>query len=319
MAKPSKGSTPTVAKWFAPLRPLPGEFSAGEVLAMHFDESGLPFLGRDDVIFNGTSTLIAAREKGGKSTLVRRLAHSWVLEGHRVLYLSEEFERVWRKQLEALGIEGDGHFQIVPALGRSPEELLGRARGPEDIVIVDTATWLLGISLGNRDQVVEALRPWISLCRTGKSVVILGHLTKRDEIAGSHVFAAGLDTVITYREGGDDTDIRIVETRSRMHADTQRPFAVRKTGSTFSIEDVPNEYTLSRAQAEALEVLPTEPTQAMTWEDVAARCAWKEGKTRRILHELIDLKLARDITGSLGSGGRGNAARYVAVEADPES
>jgi predicted ATP-dependent serine protease len=195
--------------------PLPGEHAVDDILEMTFADKGLSFLGREDVVFQGTSTLIAAREKGGKSTLARHLAHAWVIEGQKVLYISEEFVRVWKRQLEAFGMEkGSGYFQVIQGLGQDPEELLRRATyGPEDIVILDTATWLLGISLGNRDQVIEGLRPWVSLCSTGKSVVILGHLTKRDEIAGSHAFAAGVDTVITYREARE-TDLRVVEVKS---------------------------------------------------------------------------------------------------------
>jgi len=298
------------------LSPLPGEFSVDDLFGMTFEDRPLPVLGRDDVIFEGTSTLLAAREKGGKSTLVRHLCHNWVLDGHRVLYLSEEWRRVWRRQLEPLGIEkGGGHFQIVEALGQEPDKLRRRAaHGSEDIVVLDTVTWLLGISLASRDQVVEGLKPWVTLCASGKTLILLAHLTKKGELEGSHAFGAGVDTLITYVEAGDD--LRIVDRKSRMLAETPPPFAVRKTGSTFSIEDAPNELTLTTAQAEVLEILPTHPNEALTWEKVSERTGFKEAKTRKVLHDLVDHGLARDITGHLGTGGRGHAARYVAVEVE---
>jgi hypothetical protein len=300
----------------APLHvsPLPGEFSTDEILDMQFVDRPLPFLTRDDVVFEGTSTLLAAREKGGKSTLIRYLSHAWVTDGRSVLYLSEEWRRVWRRQLEALGVEkGAGHFQVIESLGKSPQELLNRAAGgPETIVIVDTVTWLLGISLANRDQVVEGLTPWVQLCGAGKTLILLAHLTKRGEIEGSHAFGAGVETLVVYRGVDGQDDLRTVEVRSRMLADSQPPFAIRKSGSTFSVEDVPHELTLTNPQAEVLEVLPTDPAQAKSWEEVAAATGFKEGKTRKALRDLVNLRLVEEITGT--PGGRGNVARYVALE-----
>src|SRR5438105_416395 len=97
----------------APLQ-LSGELSVDEILGLTFTDRPLDFLGRPDVIAEATSTVIAAREKGGKSTLTRHLCHGWVTDGFKVLYFTEEFRRMWQRQLEALEIpKGIGHFQVV--------------------------------------------------------------------------------------------------------------------------------------------------------------------------------------------------------------
>lgn len=304
-------------KRFAPLQ-LSGELSTDEILDLDFVDRPLDFLGRNDVIFEASSNVLAAREKGGKSTLACHLCHGWVVEGRPVLCLSEEWRRGWRWRLEALGIpKGVGHFQVIEGLDKTPQELLQRARrGIEDIVVVDTATWLLGISLANRDEVVKGLKPWVSLTQLGKTVILLAHVTKRGDLAGSHAFGAGVDTILTLEKVAGDPDLRTVKVQGRRLLDA---FAIRKTGTTFSLEDLPHEQILTPAQAEVLEVLSTDPTAALTWEEVAAKTGFKEGKTRKILRELVEFQLARDITGSLGSGGRGNAARYILVEDEPIS
>lgn len=313
----------SIARVVAPLHlSLPGvEFSVDELLAMEFSDRPLPFLTRDDVIFEGASHLLAAREKVGKSTLARHCAYTWASDGRQVLYVSEEWRRSWRKQATELGFEvGTGSYQIVEGLGRAPHDLLDRARrGSEDIVILDTATWLLGISLGSRDQVVAGLTPWLELCRRGKTLLLLSHLTKSGEaIGGSYALAAGVDTVIRYTEVENENDLRLVEVRSRLLADSPLQFAIRKIGPTFAVEDVPGELTLTAAQQEVFLVLSTDPAQARTWQQVAEATGFKEGKVRKLLRELVSLGLARDITGSQ-VGGRGNSARYVAVEEEEQS
>lgn len=297
--------------------PLPDEWSTDQLLGLEFNDRGLPFLGREDVIFEGTSTLLAAAEKAGKSTLLRHLAHTWATEGHGILWLSEEFARVWQKQLGALGIEeGCGHFQVIEAMSQDPERLLERAaRGPEDVVIVDTVTYLFDISLSNRDQVVSGIRPWVNLCRNGKTLVLLGHLTKKGLVAGSHAFGAGVDTILLYRDAGDD--LRIVEAKSRLQSDRQEPFAVRKTGATFSIEPVPHEVEATGPQKEVYLCLPTAEAEAMTLAECMKSTGFKEGHTRKLLHELTEMGFVRDVSGNsgtAGAGGKGRPARYVQVE-----
>jgi hypothetical protein len=300
---------------------LEGEFTVDELLDMQFDDHPLPFLGRNDVIFSGNSVLLAAREKVGKSSLVRHLCQGWAADGHSVLYISEEWRRVWNRQLGHLGFERNaGHFHVVEGMDKNWFQLLTRARrGPEEIVVVDTVTWLLGLNLNNRDEVVKTLKDWTAMCHDGKTLILIAHLNKRGEVAGSHAFGAGVDTVITYRDVDGWKDLRMVELRSRMLPENPEPFAIRKTGAVFTIEEVPNELRLTEPQGEIRAVLQTDPEDAMTWEQIAAHTGFKEGKVRTILRHLIELGLARDTPGNLGTGGRGNAARYVGdVQEDAE-
>jgi hypothetical protein len=299
---------------------MAGEFSVDQILDLDLNIVPLPFLSRDDVLWEGTSTLVAARRKGGKSTIFRHLVHGWVTEGHKVLWFSDEFGPIWKRQLEALGIEkGAGHWEVVEALGRPPQELLSRAvRGPENLILVDTITWLLGVSLGNRDQVVEGLTPWIQLCGAGKTVLLLGHLTEQGRLAGSHAWGAGVDTLATYRGVEGQDDLRTIEVEGRMLAESPLRFAIRKMGSVFVVEDLPTDVTLTTPQSEALEVLSTDPAEARTWEEVSAATGFREGKCRKTLRDLVELGFAKDITSNLGTGGRGLAARYVKVEEEPE-
>jgi predicted ATP-dependent serine protease len=299
------------------------EFGVDELLEMKFEDHPLPFLTRDDVFFEGSSTILAAREKVGKSTLMRHVVYTWAAEGHRVLYLSEEWRRAWRRQAEELAFEsGGGWLRVVEALGQDPAKLLDRAvRGSENVVVIDTLTWLLGVSLGNRDEIVDAIRPWLQLCRAGKTLIMLGHLTKRgSEIGGSYALAAAVDTLIKLRGVDGQDDLRVIEVRSRWLADSPVRFSVRKQGSTFTVEDVPGELQLTATQEEILVVLDVDPAKAKTVEDLMALTGFKESRTKTGLRQLVDLQLIRDVSGNAGgTGGRGNAAKYIAIEEEPEA
>lgn len=301
---------------------LETEYSLGAIRSLSFEDRPLPCLTRDDVFSIGASHLLSAAPKTGKSTIVSYLCRDWADE-HGILYFSEEFERVWHKRAIEFELEAeDDKFTIIPALGISTQRLLQRARnGPEDIVIVDTTRALLGIkSLGNSDEVVHKLRPWLQLCQSGKTLILLHHMlikanTRRFgvAVAGGHGLLGAVDTVIQYTELDDS--LRLCEVRSRLQSE-HVVFVVRKTGPLFTVEDAPHELTLTESEQEVWACLDVQ--QARTLPELMEATGFAEAKTRRIVLDLARKGLARDISDNPGHGGRGMRSQWVAVQGDDE-
>ena len=177
-----------------------------ERFELHF----LPFLGKEglSLICEGLATLIAAYPKGGKSTLLFQLAHEWAATGHRILYVTEESEVVWKARVIACREDGLENMIGIFGLGVRPEHLLRRAAdGDEDIVIVDT-TNLLGIQDGNDSATVwAALSPWVAMAREKSKTALFAHHTNKSlqgdlkAVAGSYNFAAVVDCVLVLCPG----------------------------------------------------------------------------------------------------------------------
>ena len=260
--KGERGVTPRLAA----LSTLSGEVSLDDIIRKPVKAlRPLPIGSRDDVFVEGASHVLAANPKGGKSTLMQYLSYAWAVAGHRILYLSEEFELVWQLRTAILGLEPSGaHFKVVYALGLEPGVLLNRTvGGDEDIIIVDTIRTLLGVkSLANSDEVVAALKPWLNgVTKSGRTLVFGHHFTKdKDTIAGGGGLLAAVDTVIKYQEVAGDDTLRVLSVRSRLPLAGR--FGLRmvasQSGTTFVVEEASGVLTLTRDEQMLYEVIYTE-------------------------------------------------------------
>jgi hypothetical protein len=170
------------------------------------DMSILPFLGDSSLPFfaEGLSHILAAAPKAGKTTLLIRLTREWAESGHRVLFVSEEPEIVWRRRMAA---EESGEWLeriiLVCCLGLPVERLLGRVKsGEESIVILDTSK-ILGVEDENDSSTVNlAITPWIATAREKSKTFIMAHHCRKgggaqvDAVAGSHAWTGVFDTVL---------------------------------------------------------------------------------------------------------------------------
>jgi hypothetical protein len=236
--------------------PLSGEVSLNDIIRLPAKVlRPLPLGTRNDVFVEGGSHILAGTWKGGKSTLMAYLCHAWAESGHKVLYLSEEFELVWKLRTQTFRLEPGGfHFQVVYALGEPVERLLQRVRqAREDIVVVDTIRTLLGVrSLANSDEVTMAIKLWLTATvGRSKSLLLLHHFNKDgDTFAGGGGLLAAVDSLVKYREVDGDTNFRVLSTQSRMPAMHGTRFGLRmaatELGIAFLIEDVPGGAAMGR-------------------------------------------------------------------------
>lgn len=303
---------------------LEHEYSLDQLLAMEFVDRPLSLFTRDDVFQEGVSHLLAGAPKVGKSSLMRRASVDWAVEDHKILYFSEEFERVWNKQAIELGftygIEG---LTVVPALGIPPSTLLKRAiEGPEDIIIVDTVRALLRIqSLINSDETVQKLRPWLQLCQTGKTLIMLHHMLIKSTnkrfgagVAGGHGLLGAFDAIVQYGEKESDSSRRLVEVRSRLASEHVK-FDVVKNGHIWTVEEVSDEITLTDPQLQVWSVLPDDG-DGLEISEICEKTKFHESKVRHALGDLTKMGLAKDTTGNASKGGRGMRTKWIAIESE---
>lgn len=187
---------------YAPAQPSRLRAFTAEELAsapdVHLDF--LPFLGVDGYIPRGWVTLLAGYPKTGKTELAARLVLSWT--GERVVYFSEESERIWALRLKKLG--GAKHVHIIPAIIYSPEDLLREMELSDGTVfVIDTIRNLTGIQDENdNSEIARALKPFIQTANEKQATLLLLHHIRKgggehgEAIAGGHGFLGLVDVAL---------------------------------------------------------------------------------------------------------------------------
>ncbi len=196
----------------------PAFMRAGEIIAESHEE--LPCV-VDGLMLLGGTAILAARPKGGKSTLAMNLALA-VARGESflgrdvrqgsVLYLALEGARSgWRQLLRRLGATDADDVYLC--IDRAPDGALQWLRSAIEehspvLVIIDTMQRLLRVKDGNdyamgsnaTDAVIELAR------ECGAALLLLHHSGKTrhadivDSVMGSTAWAASVDTVMVLRK-----------------------------------------------------------------------------------------------------------------------
>ncbi len=170
----------------------------------------LPLAGQPGVVVKDLSNVVGAYPKTGKTTLVWLSLLDW-LPDHRVVYVTEEPELIWRLRFNSflahpLGERNEllAHLDLVFVVGRSPEELLEEAfSGNDQIVVVDTLRHALRFSQeADNSEIAAQVTPWIEAARTTEKTFLgLHHHTKAGGehgrgLAGGHALLGVFDMAI---------------------------------------------------------------------------------------------------------------------------
>ena len=233
------------------------EVEAGEI--------GTPVV--QDLIYKGGTTLLSAREKAGKTTLLNLLAkklHATTpstflgLDVHpsKVLFVSEETALTWIPRRDNAEAPGDmltilrplGTADSYAQWGRFCHSIQKHAEHHGvDVVIFDTWAFLNpSESENNNTDVSRALRPVNALSDAGLAVLIIHHQSKGGGIRGGTGLPAGVDMVIEMTRKSDarfpgdqpvadakEDSVRRFETRGRFPSPTT--IVARWTGSDYEV------------------------------------------------------------------------------------
>lgn len=191
----------------------------------------------------GSVTMLAAREKLGKSTFAAFLAAvvslGSSLWGHtvkqgRVLWVGlEEAPSHAVRRFAELGADANQIALIDHLPAKNPIRQLRRevAAFQPRIIIIDTLSALYS-AVGNESAAAAwtgELKSLIRLARkSGAAILILHHATKKTgAYRGSTAIGASMDLILEMDEADDDDHVRLIKPRGRLRV---APYAVRFDG-----------------------------------------------------------------------------------------
>jgi DNA repair protein RadA/Sms len=211
----------------------------------------LPLAGYPGVILEGVANLLAAYPKVGKTTALFHSVMDWLTD-HRVLFVTEESEFVWRVRLHGFdsgsadlgaGQESESleRLNIPTVEGRSAEEILAETfEGDEDIVVVDTVRTVMRFSQEtDNSEITAQVTPWVDAARSsGKTFVGSHHTTKAGGyhgrgIAGGHALVGIFDHVIEVDRDKGIPNRRRVSVMSRLSEVEDFAYDLIEVGSSW--------------------------------------------------------------------------------------
>lgn len=156
--------------------------------------------------FPGSVTLFGGHPGVGKSTLALQI----FLKTEQAIYFSGE-ESV--DQVENRAKRLNGSSQNVVFSTNSLEDIITTITAQEPSFVVIDSIQMVGLqdsSFGTMSQIRENAEVLIKLAKsTGTTILIIGHVTKNDELAGPKVLEHLVDVVL-YLEGDRNSELRLL-------------------------------------------------------------------------------------------------------------
>lgn len=208
-------------------------------------------------IVKDSLTIITARPGAGKSTLLLQVAQDVAKQGLNVLYASGEesesqiknrAERILDEIPQNIWIHSDVSLNNVLA---AVEEI------DADLIIVDSIQTFIMEEYSSRPgspvQTMECANALLQIAKNGskpRAVIIVGQMTKDDEIAGVRALEHLVDAVLLI-EGESSEELRgITATKNRFGSTGESSFFAMTEKGMQPIEN-PSEYFMTQREANA--------------------------------------------------------------------
>jgi DNA repair protein RadA/Sms len=200
--------------------------------------------------FPGSVVLFGGQPGIGKSTLSLQV-FAQIRRGRKAFYFSgeESVEQVKDRlsRVEKNRSEGAGIF----ATNALEDIITTTQKHQPDFMVVDSIQMigLSGSSFGSTTQIRENAEVLVKLAKsTNTTILLIGHVTKADELAGPKILEHLVDTVL-YLEGEKNTEIRILRSpKNRFGSTLEIGVFDMKSSGLVPLEN-PSEYFLAeRAQ-----------------------------------------------------------------------
>ena len=210
---------------------------------LHAPASVIPYFA-----WRGRVTLLAGREKGGKSTLAAAGAATLSRGGYflgeftdcaRVLWLSADSESLYDQvaRFQRFGAEPT-NTDLVTDWDRTPSGLF-RAAGGAAVVVIDTLASFAELVAPDAGSSAAWTPIMLAIKRcaneTGAAFILLHHANKvTGAYRDSTAIGAGVDVILEMTETSDEPNVRHIRARGRWHL---ADFTVRLVQDTFVLDD----------------------------------------------------------------------------------
>ena len=284
----------------------------------------------EDLLPSGGFSLLIAKPKAGKSTLVRQLAlaisRGIPFLGRKTysgltLYIAlEEKESEVKNHFKLMGATGNEQLGVY--VGITPEESIFWLKNEiinskPVLVIIDTLFRFVSITdINDYAKVTKALDPILAIAREN-NVHILGlhHGSKRggedgDGTLGSTAIFGSADTQITLIKKGDQ---RTIETRQRYGVDLEKTILnFNPSTKSFNVGLTTKEDNLKRVENDILELLNT-TKKILLEEEIAEEVTSDTSTKRKALRQLCE----QGRINRAGTGKRGDPYKYACLLVSP--
>ena len=207
-------------------------------------------------IVKDSLTIITARPGAGKSTLLLQVAQDVAKQGLNVLYASgEESESQIKNRAERILDEIPPNIWIHSDV--SLNQVLAVVEEVDaDLIIVDSIQTFVMEEYSSRPgspvQTMECANALLQVAKNGtkpRAVIIVGQMTKEDEIAGVRALEHLVDVVLMI-EGESSEELRgVTATKNRFGSTGESSFFAMTERGMIPIEN-PSEYFMTQRNAE---------------------------------------------------------------------
>lgn len=204
-------------------------------------------------IVRGSLTLISGDPGIGKSTLLIQVA-AILGKDERVLYVSgEESLRQIKMRADRLGLTGPNVYLVAENSMAGVLESI-EAVDPQFVIVDSIQTMYMDEMTGTPGSVGQVRESTLTLMKVakgeGRSVFVVGHVTKSGNIAGPKVLEHMVDTVL-YVEGDKDYRYRVIKSAKNRFGSTDE-IGVFEMGENGLVEVLnPAKYFLEGQDEEA--------------------------------------------------------------------
>ena len=203
-------------------------------------------------IVKDSITILAAKPGAGKSTLLLQVANDLAMLKYKVLYATgEESESQIKSRADRIEKTISPNLWVMS--DNSMDNVLDNIEEMDpDIIIVDsiqtfTLSGFPGSRAGSPTQTMECANELVTVAKNEerpRAVIIIGQMTKADEIAGVRALEHLVDTVLLI-EGESGEELRTLLTTKNRYGSTGEMGFFSMTDKGMSSIDNPSEYFMT--------------------------------------------------------------------------
>lgn len=210
-------------------------------------------------IVKDSITIITARPGAGKSTLLLQVADSIAENGHKVIYASgEESDSQIRNRADRILNKINENIWVIQensmdSVANSINEI-----DPDLIIIDSIQTFTMEAAMparaGSPTQTMECANELLKIAKDDKrprAIIIVGQMTKADELAGLRALEHLVDTVLIIEANSDEELRGLVSSKNRFGSTGETGFFQMTEKGMESIDN-PSEYFMTKRDEDEL-------------------------------------------------------------------